>query len=246
MRPELFRIGSVTIYSYGTLLAIALFAGLYMARVEFRRRKMDPDAAYDLALAIAIGGIFGARLFYVVGHWSFYAARPLEIIQIQKGGLVFYGGLVFGGLGAYLVARYRRLPILKTADSLAAPLALGQAIGRIGCFLQGCCYGVPTASFIGVNFFDVARHPTQLYELVMDLAIFLVLLLYVERSRIVKADGSVFLVYLMLYSFGRFWLEFLRVSPHVLRYFTGSQLISAGVFAAALYFLVVRWRKGRL
>ena len=246
MYPILFKIGPITIYAYGTMLAIAFIVGLYLARYEFRRHKINPDYAYDFVLAIALGGIIGARLFYIIGHWAYYSRHLGEIIQVQQGGLVFYGGLLGGFLGAFLVVRLRKLSLLKIADSLASPLALGTVIGRLGCFLNGCCYGLPTKLPWGVKFFDVPRHPTQIYELIHSLAIFFFLFLYVEKKIKLRSDGSLFLIYLLLYSFGRFWLEFLRDSPHVLRYFTFSQLASLVIFIVAGYLFFQRLRLKRV
>jgi phosphatidylglycerol:prolipoprotein diacylglycerol transferase len=246
MHPILFKIGPVTVYSYGTLLAVALFAGLYLGRYELKRRKMNPDIAYDLILAIAIGGIVGARLFYIIGHWQYYGSHLSEVIQVQKGGLVFYGGLLVGGAAVFWVIQRQHLDMWKVADALAAPIALGTAIGRIGCLLQGCCYGLPTKLPWGINFFDIPRHPTQLYELLFDLAIFLGLFFYLEKGEILREKGSLFLSYLMIYSFGRFFLEFLRASPRILRYFTFSQLASAVLFGVTLYVLNERRKTGKL
>lgn len=246
MYPILFKIGPVTIYSYGTLLAIALFAGLYMGRYELKRRNINPDVAYDLILAIAIGGIIGARLFYIIGHFNYYWTHLSEVIQIQKGGLVFYGGLLLGGAAVLWVIRRQELDMWLIADALAAPIALGTAIGRVGCLLQGCCYGIPTRLPWGIKFFDVPRHPTQLYELVFDLIIFAILFLYLERKQIFKEKGSLFMSYLLMYSFGRFWLEFLRACVKIFRYFTFSQLLSALIFGLMVYMLNERRKTGKL
>lgn len=246
MYPILFRIGTITIYAYGTFLAIAFIVGLLIARIELKKRNINPDIAYDLLLATALGGIVGARLFYVIGHWDYYSRNLGEIIQIHRGGLVFYGGLLLGVLAAVLVARIRKVPILKIADSLASPLAIGMVVARNGCFLNGCSYGRPTNLLWGVNFFDVPRHPTQLYELIHSLLIFLFLFFYVEKRFEFKRDGSLFLVYIILYSFGRFLLEFLRDSPIILRYFTFSGFASLVIFVVSGYLFFRRYKLKQL
>lgn len=243
--PILFKFGLITVYAYGTMLAIAFIVGVFVVRYEFRRRKIDPDYAYDFALATALGGIIGARLFYVIGHWSDFSHNFWETFKAWQGGLVFYGGLLGGFLGAFLVVRLHKLSLLKVADSLSVPLALGVAIGRFGCLLNGCCFGIPTKLPWGITFFDVPRHPTQIYELLYSLLIFLFLFLYVEKKIKLKSSGSLFLIYLLLYSFGRFWLEFLRDSPHILRYFTFSQLASLAIFVVAGYLFLQRIRLKR-
>jgi phosphatidylglycerol:prolipoprotein diacylglycerol transferase len=244
--PVLFHIGSLTIYAYGTFLAIAFIVGLVIARIEFKKRDINPDIAYDLVLALALAGIIGARLFYVVGHWDYYSRNLTEIIQVHRGGLVFYGGLLFGVLAAIGVARIRKVSVLRIADSLASPLALGMVVARIGCFLNGCSYGHPTNLPWGVNFFDVPRHPTQLYELIHSLLIFLFLFLYVEKRFEFKRNGSLFLVYVILYSFGRFLLEFLRDSPLILKYFTFSGFASLVLFVVSGLLLLRRYRMKQL
>lgn len=246
MYPILFRIGPFTIYAYGTFLAIAFIVGLVIARIGFKKRDINPDIAYDLVLALALAGIIGARLFYVVGHWDYYSRNLAEIIQVHRGGLVFYGGLLLGVLAAIGVARIRKISVLKIADSLASPLALGMVVARIGCFLNGCSYGRPTNLPWGVNFFDVPRHPTQLYELIHSLLIFLFLFFYVEKRFEFKRDGSLFLVYLILYSFGRFLLEFLRDSPLILKYFTFSGFASLVVFIVSAVIFYRRYSQQRL
>ncbi len=246
MYPILFNAGNITIYAYGTFLAIALFAGLYMGRLEFKRRDIDPDLAYDLALAIALGGIIGARLFFVIGHWDYYSVHLVELIQLQKGGLVYYGGFFGGALAVYLVVRRKKIELLKVADGLAAPIALGLAIGRIGCLLNGCCYGLVTSLPIGIAFDGVVRQPTQLYSLFFNLTLFAIVFFVLEKREVFKKPGNLFIAYVGMYSFGRFWLEFLRTSQRLLNYFTFSQLLSAVLFTICLVFLITRYRAGKL
>lgn len=243
MHPILFRLGNITIYSFGTFLAAAFIVGLWLTRREMKDRGLEQDAAYDLVLGVAVGALFGARLFYVVGHWTdFYASNPAEILRIWNGGLVFYGGLLGGAIGLIIIALVKRMDIIRLADTVAAPLSLGTAIGRIGCFLNGCCYGIPAKAPWGLNFFGDKRYlPTQLIEMAWALIMFGVIFFWLEKKYEFKSDGSVFLIYLAMYSFGRFFVEFVRYANwHLFGIFTFSQLLSIVVFAISLTMIVRR------
>ncbi len=230
MRPILIKIGAITIYSYGFMLAVAFLAGTLLARAEAKRKDLDPDIIFDLVLVIAAAGIIGARLFYVIGHLQEFAEKPLLAFAFWQPGLVFYGGLLLGAVAVFVFARLRRLFLWDIADILAPGLALGYAIARIGCFLNGCCYGAPTNLPWGVNFFDVPRHPTQIYSLIYSFAIFSVL--WLSRKKITK-PGVLFWSYLGMYSIARFTIEFFRTSQRVVGGLTAAQIISIIVFLIA-------------
>lgn len=246
MFPELIKIGGVTISSFGVFIAIAFMVALYFTRKEMAARGFDPDIAYDMVIVIAICSLIGARLFYVVGHWTdYYASNPADIIAIWKGGLIFYGGLLGGGIGTYAIARYRKMNILRLADCLAAPLAIGVAIGRIGCFLYGCCFGIASNSWFALNFpgngLAGKYIPTQLIEMVWGFAMFGIIYLWLEKKYEFKTDGSIFLIYLLMYSVGRFLVEFARyTSWHLFGIFSAAQLISIAIAGVSLYFIIRR------
>jgi phosphatidylglycerol:prolipoprotein diacylglycerol transferase len=249
MHPILFEIGGITVYSFGTLLALAFIVGLMLSRVEMKRRGFNPDMAYDLILGVALGSLFGARLFYVAGHWSdYYSQNPLEVFRIWNGGLIFYGGLLGGAIGLILMAKTRGLNVVRLGDAVAAPLALGVAIGRLGCFLNGCCYGIPTKTPLGVNFFGNSNYlPTQLFEMAWALVMFGIIYLWLEKKVEFKTDGSLFIIYLALYSFGRFFVEFIRFSSWKLfGVLSFAQLISLAVFVVSAYVIFARRQKNRL
>lgn len=243
MHPILFEIGGITVYTFGTLLALAFIVGLMLARVEMGRRGFDPDMAYDLVLGVAVGSLIGARLFYVAAHWNdYYSKNVLEIFQVWNGGLVFYGGLLGGGIGLVLMARTKQLNVARLGDAVAAPLALGTAIGRLGCYFNGCCYGIPAKAPWGVNFFGDGRYlPTQLIELAWALIMFGIIFFWLEKKVEFKSDGSLFIIYLVLYSSGRFFVEFIRFSTWKLfGVLSFAQLVSLAVFAVSLYILIRR------
>jgi phosphatidylglycerol:prolipoprotein diacylglycerol transferase len=243
MYPILFEVGGVTIYAFGTLLALAFIAGLMLARYEMKQRGFDPDLAYDLVLGVALGSLIGARLFYVAAHWSdYYSGNLLEILRVWNGGLVFYGGLLGGAIGLIIIAKSKQLNIYRLGDAVAAPLALGTIIGRLGCFMNGCCYGIAAKAPWGVDFFGSGRYlPTQLIEMAWALVMFVVIFFWLEKKIEFKTDGSLFLIYLALYSFGRFFVEFVRFSSWKLfGVLSFAQLISVVIFAASLYFIIRR------
>jgi len=215
MHPVLFRLGPLTIHTYGALIACAFLVCIFLATREARRKGIDPDRVTDLGLYILIAAIAGSRILQVAVEYRYYMEHPAEIIQIWKGGLVFYGGFIAALFTSVWYLRKHSLPVWKMGDTLAPFIPLGQAIGRLGCFTAGCCYGAPTDLPWGVTFSDpdtlavmgVPLHPTQLYESAGSLLIFVGLFAYRKRA---KFEGQVFWLYVMLYSVLRFTVEFFR------------------------------------
>jgi len=156
MNYRLFHFGSINIYSYGLMIALAFLIGIFVASKYAKKFNENPQNIVDLCLYVMISSIFGARLFYVIDNHSYYMSNPVEIFYIHEGGLIFYGGLIFGLGTAVVFLKAKHQNIFKYMDILAPSLALGQAIGRIGCFLNGCCYGRivynPKLSFLAVKF----------------------------------------------------------------------------------------------
>lgn len=141
MHPVLFRILGKEIYSYGAMAALGLLAAILTWQWLDRREDRPPGFAADLGFWLMVSGIVGSRVTYVMANWSYYRSAPLEIIRINQGGLIFYGGLILGATALALWARHHRLPLWHAADFAIPGLAIGHALGRIGCFLNGCCYG---------------------------------------------------------------------------------------------------------
>ena len=245
MHPILIKIGSLTVFSYGVMVAIgfALAAALIYRRAA--KFSLDRDKCVDLAIVILIFGVIGARLLYVLLNRSFYAANPLEIIMLSKGGLVWYGGFLSALIASIVYLKITKLNVWSVADLLAPYVALGQAFGRIGCFLNGCCYGikVPPGFPLAVTFpcESDPRLPTQLISAGLLFVIFLILLLWQNRRRF---GGEVFLGYCILYSAKRFAVEFIRGdNPKVLLGFTMSQIISAAIFVVGLSIFMIKARQ---
>lgn len=256
MFPTLFRIGPVDVHSYGTLLMLGFVAAILLARREARRVGLPADLPLDLGVWVLVAGVVFARGLFVVLNWGDYAARPVEALYVwRQGGLSFHGGLLGGVLAGVLFARRRKVSFWPVADMAAPGIALGYAIARLGCLLNGCCYGVPTDLLWGIRFplfldsqiTTSPSHPTQIYAAVGSLAI-LGLLLSVRGRLAVR--GQLFLLYLMLYSIVRSGVEVLRrgvsAQPIVLgSVLTQAQVASAIIFVAALLGFIWLGRAGR-
>ncbi|MDD5448366.1 MAG: prolipoprotein diacylglyceryl transferase [Actinomycetota bacterium] len=242
MHRVLFQIGGRNIYSYGVFVSLGFIAAFLVARHRMLEQYKDTEKLYDLILAAIVGGIIGARLFYVIGHWQEFMAEKSSIFRIDLGGLVFYGGLLLGTAFALLVGKLRKMDFYYILDLAGLCVPLGLAIGRIGCFLNGCCYGKPTSLPWGVTFppqlgLIGARHPTQIYELILDVVLFG--FLWWKRDDFAR-KGTSFFVFLAGYGAIRFFMEFLRehTQPAAsLAFQVGSGII----FLAAVLVLLFRY-----
>jgi phosphatidylglycerol:prolipoprotein diacylglycerol transferase len=239
--PRLFHIGNFSMPTYGFLVALGVLIGLWISVRNSQRQGIDPEKAWNLGILVVLCGIIGAKVLYILVDLGYYMAHPREIFSLgtlQAGG-VFSGGLVAALAAAIWYVRANRMPGLATCDAFAPGLALGHAIGRVGCFAAGCCWGKPTHSFLGVTFHNplanawvgtplgIPLEPTQLFESAVELANFFILSWLIKRK---KFDGQVIGAYLFLYGFARYFLEFLRDDPGRGEVFggamTGTQLIS--------------------
>jgi len=222
--PRLFHIGGFNAPTYGLLVATGVLLGLWISVRYSRQQGIDPDTAWNFGILIVLAGIVGSKILYIITDWGFYTAHPGEIFSwatMQAGG-VFSGGVVAALLAAIWYIRHYRLPALRLCDAFMPGLALGHAIGRVGCFAAGCCYGKPTDHFWGVTFtnplaaqlvgtpLNEALEPTQLFESAVELANFFFLAWLIKRK---KFDGQVFAAYLIIYGTARYFLEFLRGDP---------------------------------
>ncbi|HXJ82380.1 MAG TPA: prolipoprotein diacylglyceryl transferase [Candidatus Methylomirabilis sp.] len=237
------QVGPVTIRWYGILMASAMGLGLWLAHRDARRRGMDPEPLLKAAELGLLGGLIGARLYYVAFNLDYYARLPMKIFAVWEGGLAIHGGVIGGILLGGGYAAWRGLPILTYLDIAAPALAIGQAIGRWGNFFNEEAFGTPTElpwklyipssqrplEYAQSEFF----HPTFLYESLWDALVF-VLLVRVFRDRVARAPGALFLVYLGLYSVGRFCTEGLRTDPLMAGPVRVAQLVSVAGVALAL------------
>lgn len=232
MLPEICHLGSFTIYSYGLMLVLAFFVCAYLVSRQAKKEGVDPESIFNLCFFIFIFGIIGARVFYILNNFSFYLHNPLEIIMLQRGGMAWFGGLIFGSGAAVIFIKKNKLGLLKTLDLLVPFVALAQAIGRMGCLLNGCCYGRPSEFGIYFKVFDQVLIPTQLYSSLLLLLIFSILRFIQNRKH---ALGQVFCTYLFLYSIKRFFIEYLRNdTPRMFYGLTLFQALSLATFFVSL------------
>lgn len=237
MYPTFFRIGTFEITSFGVLVAIGALVGLWVFGRELVRSGLPEDAT-NAAVAGVVGGLIGAKLLWTIEH---HGEDQLLSLLLSRGGMSWFGGFV-GGVGAGLaVIHWQRLPIVRVLAAAAPAMAIGQAIGRVGCFLVGDDYGRPTDLPWGVAFpkglppVDVPVHPTQLYECFALIVVFVLLLRWRRRG---LADAQVIGRYLLLAGAIRFAIEFVRVNVRVLGPFTVAGIASAGITVIGVLILV--------
>lgn len=264
MYPELFSLGpfdlyffsipTVTLYTYGVLLAASYLLGLWLAMRRARAWGLDANRVLDLGIYIIIAALIGAKLLLLVVDFDQFRQTPAELLSLARSGGVFYGGLILAVLVAFWYINKHRLPFWTTCDVFAPGIALGHVTGRLGCFAAGCCYGKPTDVPWAVTFTNAAAasnvgtplgiplHPTQLYEAGAELFILILLLATEKKGRYYA--GRTFWSYMFLYAISRYIIEFYRGDPRgtVLGMST-SQFIS--VILAPLAIAMLFWlRRG--
>jgi phosphatidylglycerol:prolipoprotein diacylglycerol transferase len=215
MYPDLFSIGPLTIHAYGLLVALGLVTGILVAVRLGKKQGLPAQLVMDMAFIMILWAIVGSRLLYVLINFSYYKTHLIDILKIWQGGLVFSGGLVAVAAAMAFYLRRQQLSFWAGGDLWAPSLAVGQAIGRIGCFMAGCCYGEPTDLPWGAIFAhpqslapqNIPLHPTQIYSSLAGFSIFFILFVLYKRR---KFPGQVFLWYLILHSTARLFIERFR------------------------------------
>lgn len=263
----LFCHGPVTVYSYGVLVALAFLVSTYLTWKGANRKGIDPDKIIDASIYIIISGLLGARIFYVLIYHNYYFSHPEDILKIWQGGLIFYGGFIFACLTTLFFLLKQKIHVWKFADLVAPNISLGLAIGRIGCFLNGCCFGRISERY-GISFpckdnspvcieqisagllkdgskFSLSVIPTQLYSSLFCLFIFIVLAIFRDNNNLSRytsnRDGFLFWFFVLLYSVYRFVIEKFRFCETNFYFFslTLSQLISLGLIVVSIGSLVI-------
>ncbi|MBU1726988.1 MAG: prolipoprotein diacylglyceryl transferase [Candidatus Omnitrophica bacterium] len=243
MYPQICKIGPFVIYSYGLMLVIAFILSVTLAALFAKRQGFHPDVVYNFGFTVFIAGVIGARLFYVIENINYYLENPLEIILLQHGGLSWFGGLVLGTVFGLWYLKKKNIPVLKFLDVIIPFVALGHAIGRIGCFLNGCCYGKPSKFGFYFPAHKAVLIPTQLISVFILLIIFIFLRTLQRRPH---HEGQILFAYLFLFSIKRFFIEFLRAdNPQVLWGLTLFQLLSIVVFCIGITGFFMVNKKGR-
>lgn len=257
MHPLLFQVGSFPIYTYGVLVTVGVLVGVWLAAHDAPRFDLPPTKIWNLCVYGILVALVLSKLWLILSDFRYYAADPGQIFSVsmlQSAG-TFYGGLLGGILWTIYYTRHEKLPLLPTLDVCAAPLALGHAIGRVGCFMAGCCFGKSTSLPWGMTFtsdiaarlagtpLNIPLHPTQLYEAAAEFLNFVLILVLGRSDRhATHAPGHLIGAYLVLYGVERGLLEFLRADPGRTPLFHGSlslmQIVSvAMVLVGALLWL---------
>jgi len=237
MLPVICQIGPFSIYSYGLMLALGFLAGVYLARIQAKRSGLDPELIFNLSFFSLLCGIIGGRLLYILENLSYYVQYPAETIMLQKGGLSWFGGFIAAVLFALVYLKNKKAPLLKTLDLIAPFIALAQAVGRLGCFLNGCCFGRPSSFGIYFPLHEKILIPTQIYSSLALLFIFIITRSLQDKPH--KA-GAVFFSYLLLDSLQRFCIEFWRAdNPPVFHNLTLFHLFSLTAFLLSLTALFI-------
>jgi phosphatidylglycerol:prolipoprotein diacylglycerol transferase len=253
VQPIAFQLGPITVHWFGVCIALAFLAGMWTATKRAPLAGIAGEHIADLVVPwLLIGGILGARIMFIMTYWKDeFVGKPWwEIFMIQRGGLVFYGGLIGASLAVIIFARIKKLSLWKLADILAPSIALGSMFGRIGCLMNGCCYGracelpwairFPSSHYTGGH----PVHPTQIYDALLNLTLYLGLAWAFRHRQ--KFDGQIFAIYLMCYAITRSTVELFRgdySDAHLHNGLTPAHLLSIGIFAAgAVLFFVLRSR----
>lgn len=261
--PSSFTIGPLTIHFYGILIMIGAVAAAFVAARQAKRRGINSELVWDMFPWLIIGGIIGARLWHIltppasmveqgITTW-YYLTHPLDALSIWKGGLGIPGAVIGGAIALWIYARKRKISFGMWTDIIAPGLALAQAIGRLGNYVNQEVYGAPTdlpwaitidrAHRLPEYIEQATYHPLFLYEIIYNL-INMVVLLWIGRKFAGKLrDGDIFLSYLVIYPFGRFFLEFLRLDPSPVAGININQTIMAIIAVAAAAMLILRKRK---
>lgn len=205
--PIAFHIGSRPVFWYGIFVAAGFLLGVLhygrLDKLDGRRKGFGSDFAF----LVILFGILGGRIAYVIANWPEYAAAPLEVFRIDRGGLIFYGGFILASIAVIVMAQLKKEPVGQLVDYGITAVPLGHALGRVGCFFNGCCYGRPSELPWSVLTAGEHRHPVQVYEAAFNLGLFFLLTWFYGRR---KRDGSVLALYMMYYGGWRFVGEFFR------------------------------------
>lgn len=246
VNPVAFSLGPIEVRWYGIMIALAVMTLVLWTLREVRKgAKISPDTVFTAALVGIPSGVIFSRLLHVLDNWSYYSQNPGQIIG--GGGLAAYGAILGAALGIFVYSRLAHFKFGYFADVLAPGIILAQAVGRVGCTLNGCCYGtqanIPWAIVYtnpnSLGFTGAAVHPTQVYEIIWNLIAFGILLRLKGK---LKPDGSLFLVYLSLYAFYRLVSDFWRDGTPFLIGLHEAQVISLVVLAITLPLLIIKTR----
>ena len=226
MYPILLEIGPIKIYAYGFMIAMGICLSLFLIKRNIIRSSINANVMIDFVLSVLFFGIIGSRILFIVLNFENFRYDWMSVIKIWEGGLVFYGGVIFASIMLMILTSIKNIRFFTVSDALVPFLSLTQGFGRIGCFLNGCCWGKPTMVFWAVKFPFMSDfvHPVQLYESIFCFALFAYLIILYKKK---VFQGQTTLYYFILYAMGRFFIEFYRGDQaSILFFLTRSQIMS--------------------
>lgn len=251
MRSILFEVFGLKIYGYGLMIAIGILAAMAIFTKRARVKGYDEDSIFNMIIAAVICGIVGGKILYIVTEFKEIMKEPSIIFKDFGSGFVIYGAIMGGALAVYIYCKRKQWSMLEISDLIIPAVAIAQGFGRIGCFLAGCCYGAETTSPLSVVFPEeglapsgIHLHPTQLYSSVFDFLLGLFLLWYYKKN---NKRGRTLSLYLILYSIGRFFVEFIRDDPRgTVGVLSTSQFIAIFTLLLGVVIYNIDKIKGRL
>ena len=253
MYPIAFTLSSLTIRWYGVMAAVGFMAAVGLIQLNRKEAKLTSDQASNMIFIAMVSGVLGSRIFYVIQFWEQFRDNWADIIRIDKGGLVFYGGFILALISLYTYCRRIKVDFIKVFDIMTPAMTVGHACGRIGCFLNGCCFGTVTKSWLGVyyplysepymRYPGAALHPVQLYEAFFNLAACGFMFLLIRK---VRYKGVPTGAYFIFYGVMRFIIEFFRGDNARMFGLTIAQYIGMGVVLMGVIFLVYGLRNKEL
>ncbi|MBP3928552.1 MAG: prolipoprotein diacylglyceryl transferase [Peptostreptococcaceae bacterium] len=218
-----FSIFGIDVMWYGILMALGMIIGTLLAIKEGKRVGIKEDDILDLAIVAIPSGLIGARLYYVIFNWDYYSQNISQVLNFRGGGMAIHGALIGGILAGYLFSRYKKMSFFKLADTVIIGMPLAQAIGRWGNFINQEAHGGPTNLPWGIMVNGEKVHPTFLYESIWNIGIFIFLWIFRKKK---QYEGEVIVLYTILYSLGRFFIEGLRTDSLMIGPFRMAQVIS--------------------
>lgn len=245
MHPIAIQIGNFSIRWYGVMAAVGFLLAIWMMQLNRREANLNSDQASNMIFIAMVSGVLGSRIFYVIQFWEEFRYNLFDIIRIDKGGLVFYGGFILALISLYTYCRRIKVDFIKVFDIMTPAMTIGHACGRIGCFLNGCCFGTVTKSWIGVTYPlysepymrypGAALHPAQLYEAFFNILMCGLMFLLIRK---VRYKGVPIGAYFISYGIMRFIIEFFRGDNARMFGLTIAQYIGIGVVGMGLIFLI--------
>lgn len=235
----LFHIFGIPVHFFGVMIALGMLAGIFVAYLEVKRKKLEVEKLFDIALFAMISAVVGARLFYILFYdLSYYIKNPADIIKINEGGLSIHGGLLGAFIFAFFYFRKHKLSFFKYADAIAPGIILGQGIGRVGCDVFGKVMSVPRPW--GIERQGQLLHPAQVYEFLLNYLVFFILW---RKRKSIRYDGQLFIWYVILFSINRSVVELFRYNPTVVGWFSISHLLSVLLITGAVLLMLFAKRK---